>query len=1029
MKHADVALRRPVTTLMITVALALIGLVGARLLPLEQFPDITFPFMGVEIPYPGSTPDEIEEVITRPVEDALSTLPGIKQIQSFSNGDSARFQIEFQWGTDTDAAAFEVRSKLDAIRGQLPKAANRMLIFTASSADQPILTIRLSAERDLSSQYDVIERNLKKPLERLDGVARVQIAGVEPQEVRVLVDSGRMAAHGIDVRELVKLLERSNFSVSAGQITAAGQRLAVRPVGELRSVAEVGELLVRGTIRVRDLADVSLVSPELTLRRNLNGHPAVGVDIFKSTQANIVEVADRAMAVVENARLAPQMQGITLLVIGNQATSIRSSLRDVGESGVLGGMFALIILYLFLRHWPTTFFVSLAVPLSLLITLAAMYFMNLSINVMTMMGMMLAIGMLVDNAVVVTESVFRHRQMNPSDPRGATLAGVREVGIATLAGTATSVVVFLPILFGERNQMTIFLTHVALPIVVAMIASLLIAQTLVPMLTSRFPAPPPTATGSWIRRLQDRYVDGLRWFLEKNRRLLLSLGVMVVATVALLVASAKWPDQFLKVDMFPQDAGRQIVLDYRIDGSHPIERVAAAVEQVESFLEKQRVELEIDNIYSRFDAESAVSLLQLVPKERAKLRASEVIARLSGKLPEIIIGKPSFQLEQEGGSDGLSIQISGESTERLAIIAADLARVLAKVEGIDTARSDARNGDAEVEIEVDRARAAALGLSPQQVAVSVAAAMRGDRLRELRAPEREYTLRLAFRANDKQNVADLANLPLYLPSGARITLGSVAEFRVSRGARIIERVNRLTSVAVRTTLAKDASLNAVKERVDALLKSYSLPAGYSWKFGRGVEQDDEAQQVMTFNLLIAIAMIYLVMAAVFESSALPLSIITSILLAVVGVLWTLFLTRTTLTFMALIGIQILMGVVVNIGIVLVAHINDLRQAGMQRLDAILQAGRDRLRPILMTTATTVLGLLPLAVGDSQLAVGTAGPSYAPMARTIMGGLAFGAITSLFVVPVFYIWLDNARGHLARLWRRTAPTTSINATEP
>ena len=294
MKHAETALRRPVTTLMITIALALIGLVGARLLPLEQFPDITFPFMGVEIPYPGSTPDEIEEVITRPVEDALSTLPGIKQIQSFSNGDSARFQIEFQWGTDTDAAAFEVRSKLDAIRGQLPRAANRMLIFTASSADQPILTIRLSAERDLSSQYDVIDRNLKKPLERLDGVARVQIAGVEPQEVRVLVDSGRMAAHGIDVRALVNLLERSNFSVSAGQITAAGQRLAVRPVGELRSVAEVGELLVRGNIRVRDLAEVSLVSPELTLRRNLNGHPAVGVENYKSTQANIVEVADRS---------------------------------------------------------------------------------------------------------------------------------------------------------------------------------------------------------------------------------------------------------------------------------------------------------------------------------------------------------------------------------------------------------------------------------------------------------------------------------------------------------------------------------------------------------------------------------------------------------------------------------------------------------------------------------------------------------------------------------------------------------------
>ncbi len=1027
MNHTAAALRRPVTTLMITAALATIGLVGARLLPLEQFPDITLPFMGIEIPYPGSTPSEVEEVITRPVEDALSTLPGIKDIRSVSNGDSSRLLVEFLWGTDTDTAGFEVRSKLDAIRGQLPKAANRILMFTASSADQPILTIRLSAELDLTSQYEAIDQHLKRPLERLDGIARVQIAGVEPQEVRVLVDSGRMAAHGIDVRELVNLLERSNFSVSAGQITAAGRRLAVRPVGELRSVTEVGDLRLRTDLRIRDIADIQLVSPELTLRRNLNGNPAVGVDIFKSTQANIVEVVDRAMAVVDNARAAPQMQGITLFVIDNQATAIRSSLRDVGESGVLGALFALAVLYIFLRHWPTTFFVSLAVPLSLLITLAAMYFIGLSINVMTMMGMMLAIGMLVDNAVVVTESVFRHRQMNPTDPRGATLAGVREVGVATLAGTATSVVVFLPILFGERNQMTIFLTHVALPIVVAMIASLVLAQTLVPMLTSRFPAPPPLKDGNLIARLQDQYVRGLDWFLARHRRPLYLLGGMMLATIALVAASIKWPDSFLKIDMFPQDAGRQIALDYRIEGSHPIERVAVAVEQVETFFEKQRTELEIDNIYSRFDAESAVTVLQLAPKERASLSAIEVIAKVSDRIPEIIIGKPTFRFDQQTGSDGLSVQITGESTERLATIAADLARVLANVEGVDTARSDARNGDSEVEIQVDRARAAAMGLSSQMVAFSVAAAMRGDRLRELRAPEREYTLRLAFRANDKQNVADLANLPLYLPTSERITLGSVAQFKVTRGARVIERLNRLTSVAVNTTLTNAASLSAVRDRVEAVLKNYSLPAGYSWKFGRGVEQDDAAQQVMTFNLLLAIAMIYLVMAAVFESTVLPLSIITSIVLAVVGVFWTLFLTRTTLTFMALIGIQILMGVVVNIGIVLVAHINDLRRSGLARTTAILQAGKDRLRPILMTTATTVLGLLPLALGDSQLAVGTGGPSYAPMARTIMGGMAFGAITSLFVVPVFYVWLDNARTSLTRLWRRTTPLNDLSAT--
>lgn len=1027
MRHASAALRRPVTTVMIAAALAVIGLVGARLLPLEQFPDITFPFVGVEIPYPGSTPDEIEEVITRPVEDALATLPGIKQIRSFSNGDSARFQIEFNWDVDTDAASFEVRSKLDSIRGQLPAAANRVLMFTASSADQPVLTIRLSAAQDLSAQYDVIDRNLKRPLERLDGVARVQIAGVEPQEVRILIDSGRLAAHGVDVRDLVQLLQRSNFSVSAGQVTDSGQRFAVRPMGELRSIDAVADLLIAENLRLRDLADVSLVSPTLELRRRLNGNPAVGVDVFKSTQANIVEVVDRALAIVDQARLAPQMQGITLFVIDNQATAIRSSLSDVGESGVMGALFAIVVLYGFLRHWPTTLFVTLAVPLSLLITLAAMYFLDLSVNVMSMMGMMLAIGMLVDNAVVVTESVFRHRQMNPADPLGATLAGIKEVGVATLAGTATSVVVFLPIVFGDSNQMTIFLTHVAIPIVVAMLASLVIAQTLVPMLTARVAAPPPLAAGSFVLRLQERYTQTLDWLLARNRRPLLLLGGIIAATAALLVASSQWPDHFLKIDMFPQDAGRQIAIDYKLEGSHPIERVEAAVMQMERYFDSRRQELNISMVYSRYDAESAATVLQLTPKDSATISAAEIIAKVSASMPEIIIGKPSFNFDDDSGAAGLTLQISGESTERLADIAADLARILTAIPGIDAARSDARNGDSEVNIAVDRARAAALGLSPREIAMAIAAALRGDRLRELRTPDREYTLRLAFRADDKQNISDLASLPVYLPGGERVTLGAVADFQVVRGARVIERVNRLTSVGLSTTLDKDATLTAVRDRVETLMKSYRLPAGYSWKFGRGVEQDDEAQQMMLFNLLLAIAMIYLVMAAVFESTVLPMSIITSIVMAVIGVLWTLFLTRTTLTFMALIGIQILMGVVVNIGIVLVAHVNDLRQQGLERLDAILQGARDRLRPILMTTATTVLGLLPLAVGDSQLAVGTGGPSYAPMARAIMGGLAFGALTSLFVVPVFYVWLDDARAALARLWQRTNP--QLNATKP
>ena len=722
------------------------------------------------------------------------------------------------------------------------------------------------------------------------------------------------------------------------------------------------------------------------------------------------------------------------MLFRSQADAIRQSLAEVRIAGLIGGAFAFVVLFLFLRHWPTTLIVSLCVPLSLLTTLAALYFFGLSINVMSMMGMMLAIGMLVDNAVVVTESVYRHRQLDPGNPTAATLAGVREVGVATLAGTATCVVVFLPILFGSRNQITIFLTHVAIPIVVAMTASLIIAQTLIPMLTARFAPPPAVQAGSWFARLRDSYARVLEWTLRHGGKTAGILGGVIALTVGLLILSSSFPDRFLKFDMFAQDAGRQVFIQYHINGVHPLDRVEAAVNTLEGFFEQRRDELGVQSIYTYYEQSRAGTILILQPAEDGGMKPMEFIAKVSDQLPEIIIGKPGFDFDESSlGGERFSIQLSGESTERLAVIAADVARVLRSVEGLETVRSEAREGDEEVQIIVDRARAAAVGLDPRAVATAVSGAMRGDKLREFRGQERELTMRLAFRENDRQSLDDLAQLPLFLPNGEQLTLGSVATLRLARGPRAIERTNRLTAVVVSANLEQDTTLSAVKPRVEALLANYQMPAGYAWKFGRGFEDEDEGTQTMLFNLLLAVAMIYLVMAAVFESTLYPLSIITSIVMAIIGVLWFMFVTRTTVTFMALIGVQILIGVVVNIGIVLVAHINELRASGMERLEAILQAGRDRLRPILMTTLTASLGLLPLADlipfvdREAQLAVGIGGPSYAPMARAIMGGLLFGALTSLFIVPAFYVWLDNGLRAVRKFARATRPRRVSAAT--
>lgn len=1005
MRHTDLALRRPVTTVMVFLAVAAIGLISARLLPLEEFPDISFPGMTITIPYPGSTPEEIERLITRPVEEALATLSGIEEISSTTRDDQVQFEIFFGWSTDADTAGFEIRNKLDAVRSQLPPAAERMSIQAGSLGDRPVLTIRISADHDLADAYDMLDRTLKRPIERIDGVSRVNLYGVDPREIRILVDADRVAAHGVDLAALRRQLERNNFSVSAGLISDGGKRFSVRPLGEYRSLDDVRRLVIAGSaVRLGDIAEIGFATPERNYVRHLNGTYAVGLDVYKSTGANMVAVAEAALGAVEAARSLPQMQGINIFTLENQAESITKSLADLRSSGLLGAALAFTVLLAFLRHVPTTLVVSLAVPLSLLITMAALYFFGLTLNILTMMGMMLAIGMLVDNAVVVTESIYRHRQSSPESAVAATRAGVREVGLAVLAGTGTTVIVFLPVVFGEKSQATIFLSHVATTVVVAMIASLMVAQTIVPMLAARLPPPASATRASILDRLTARYLRLLGWTLRHRGRTALAVLLLLVSVVV--------PAYVVKFDPFPQDASRKVFMDYHIVGSHPLERVEAAVNSVEAYLQQNRDRLEIDSVYSYMDSGRAQTSISLTDEDSARRSTREIMDEILAGMPEIIIGQPSFDFEQQGGGEGFTVQLSGDSTEQLAEIVPDVIRVLSSVPGLENVRTDSRSGEEEVQVLVDRERALLLGLSTEQIAGAIAVAMRGDRLREFRATDREISMRLAFRPSDKQSLEDLGRLPLSRPNGERTTLGAVASFRLQQGPRAIERINRLTAVQIKANLAAGETLPGVQERVRAVLDEYALPPGYGWKFGRGFETADETQMIMLQNILLGIAMIYLVMAALFESTLLPVSILSSIVFAVVGVYWFFLATGTVMTFMSMVGIMILIGVVVNIGIVLVDHINNLRAAGLDREAAIIQAGRDRLRPILMTALTTLLGLTPLAMGSATVGGGLGGPAYYPMARAIIGGLAFSTVVSLIVVPNLYLWLDSLNA-----WRR------------
>jgi len=1007
MRHTEFSLRRPVTVTMIFAALAGIGLISSRLLPLEQFPDIEWPGFFINIPYEGSTPEEVERLITRPAEAALSTLTGVKRMNSTSRADGAQIWMEYGFNSNAATEAVEARVKLDAIRDELPPDLKRIMVYSGSLNDEPIMTLRLSSDRDLSQEYLMLDRVLKRRIERIEGVSKVDLQGVEPPEVRILLDSGRVAAHGINLYELYELLQRSNFSVSAGRLESGEQRWTLRSDGELRSLAEIGDLIIDGgNLRLADIADIRLVPEERDYGRHLDGREAVGLGVTRASGANMVQVADRVKEELDKIAELPSMRGIRIFNIDNKADSVRSSLADLLQAGLIGSLLAVLVLYLFLRQITTTLIVMLAVPVSLVITLGVMYFSGLTLNILTLMGLMLAVGMLVDNSVVITESIFRYRQVYPDEPRRAALAGVDEVGLAVIASTATSVCVFLPIVFGEQIDITVFLWHVGITISVAIVLSLFVSQTLIPLLASRVPAPPPPKAGSAIAILTDRYSRALAWTLRHPRWSALA-AVIVLASPAAPIGLG-----MLQTDMFPQEPSRRLELIYHIDDIYPVERVEMAVNRVEAFLFENAERLDIQSVYSYYDTGRAQSSILLTEDDAITVDAQTVMDAILEEMPELVIGRPDFQWQQQGGGPGFGITLTGESTERLAELAGEAWRVLSTVEGLEGLTSDLVAGPKGVQVVVDRERAARVGLTSQAVGQAVSVAMRGQPLREFRTPDGEIGVRLAFREDDRQSMEQLANLTIMAPSGERVLLGAVADLHERTGPRQIRRTDRKTSVKISGSIDTDSSLPEIRPVVQQLMDQIDYPPGYGWSFGEGVDRSDETRQLLMQNILLGVALIFIVMAALFESVLYPVSIMVSLIYSITGVIWFLALTGTTMSFMAMIGIMILIGIVVNNGIVLVDHINNLRRQGMPREQAVLEGARDRLRPILMTVATTILGLLPLAISTTK--VGGDGPSYFPMARSIIGGLAFSTVTSLLLVPLVYVSLDRAKNWVGRV---------------
>jgi HAE1 family hydrophobic/amphiphilic exporter-1 len=983
---------------MIFTCFVVIGIISSQILPLEFFPDIDAPFVAIEVPYPGSTPEEVERVITRPIEEVLATISGIKRMESDSEEDNAEIVLEFDWGVDSSIKALEAREKIDGIRNQLPPDMERFYVYKWSSSDMQMLQIRISSSRDLSNSYDMLDRNLKRRIERIEGISKIDLYGVEKKQIKIQLVADRIIAHNIDIGRLSETLGRSNFLVTAGKITDSNHRFLVRPIGEYKSIDEIGDLIIgENNIRLRDIANVTYDDPILDYGRHLDRRYAIGLDVYKEAGANTVEVANRVIAEIEEISRLPEMEGISIFYLDNLAEGIVSSLDELLNSGLLGGLLAIFVLFFFLRRLSTTFIVALAVPFSLLITMACMFFMDISLNILSMMGLMLAVGMLVDNAVVVTESIHRHQIKNHSSHDSIT-KGVREVSLAITAGTVTTAIVFLPNIVNPNDNIAVYLKHVGVTICIALGASLILAQTVVPLLASKIKPPPQKRKGTIVDKLLHRYGIVLDWTL-KHRWAAVGIIVLILGSVAV-------PMSFVKKDMFDEPSDRKLRLHYHINGHYTLDKVIDAVDSYEEFLFANKDEFEIESVYTYYQGDYAMSTILLKKGDDAEKSMDEIREAIREGLPRLPITEPSFDWRNKSGdSESVDIRLVGKSSEVLAELSQEIAWSLSRVPGLSDVRSQAEIGDDEIHVIVDRVRAKQYGFSTQEIASVVSAAMRGVNLRRFRTEHGEIEMRLEFQDSDRRTLEQLQNLPIFDGGEKPVKLASLADFRVKKGPREIHRENRSTSIEVTANL-QDITVGEAKEKIGEVLGNLNFPAGYSWDYGQSFDEEDEAFKSMMINLLLALVLIYFVMASIFESLIFPAAIWTQILFAIVGVFWFFLITGTTLSIMAMIGILILIGVVVNNGIVLIDYVNQLRASGMDRSKAILQAGQDRLRPILMTAGTTVLSLVPLCVVTTS--IGGDGPPYFPMARAIVGGLIFSTIVTLLILPTIYIILDDLR---------------------
>jgi HAE1 family hydrophobic/amphiphilic exporter-1 len=1023
------AIRRPITMFMICAVIILLGGISLMRLPVDLMPDVSFPSITVRVGYPGVGPLEIEELIVRPVEQVVGAVAGLERIESTASEGNGRVTLNFAWGTDLNEAADEVRSRVDRIRARLPEEADAPTVFKFDTTAFPIMGIGLEGDYDRVTLRELAQNDLSQRIERVPGVAAVSVDGGLRRQIHVELSKEKTTALDLSVDRVVNIIRTENQNIPLGEIDEGDTAYLLRSQGQFENLDEIRDLVVltkNGVpVYMRDIADVKDATEDFRSFTRINGKPGVRLRVTKQSGENTVKIAQAVKAEIE--RINREVPGIRLTLLDDQSLFIARSINTVREHAMLGAMLVIMIIFLFLRDVRSTMIICTSIPISIIGTFALLYFGGFTLNTMTFGGLALGIGMIVDAAIVVLENTFRHMEKG-KDRQTAAVDGSEEVWSAIVASTLTHVAVFIPLLF-LTGVSSILFKQLSIVVIFSLSMSLFVAVTLVPVLCAKWLRLPKKAAerrgiAARVFGASERAVENLDDFYRRtlHRALMHRPTVLVSGTALFVLALVLLPT--IGFELMPQIDEGEVTVDAEMAVGTRIERIHDVLERLEGMVRDAVPEATaiISNAggggFMGGSAHRGNVQIKLVPRSERQRSNEEIAGQLrrvlAGHIPGVVIrARPSGGNNQMnrimgGGSDSrLALEIRGHDLEDAKRLAQDAKGVMDHTPGIADVRVGRDEGRPELAIRVDRPKAALLGLTVSGVANTIRTNVAGTQAAFFRERGNEYPIVVRLREEDRERVSDVSDVLISTPQGQVFPAKNLLAVENERGPVQIDRKNQERITRVNAEL--ETTLSEAVKAVNARLPSIQVPPDFSVGFGTEVEEQARAFGQLRLMLILAIILVYAVMASQYESLRDPFIIMFSVPLAAIGVVLSLMLTRTPFSLQAYIGVIMLAGIVVSNAILLVDYTNVLRRRdGLPLREAVETAGRTRLRPILMTTLATILGLVPMSLG-----FGEGAELQAPLARVVIGGLLTSTLITLVFVPTVYTLFEEGWAGLRR----------------